>query len=74
MRAIEITLLFVPVLFAAAWWYGIRGLSPRGVAAAAVVLTMLALALYWLGADRAVSGRYVPAHVVDGRIVPGHGG
>jgi hypothetical protein len=74
MRTIEIALLLIPVLLAAAWWYGIRGLSPRGVAAAAVVLSTLALALYWLGTDRAVSGRYVPAHVVDGRIVPGHGG
>jgi len=74
MRTIEITLLFVPVLIAIAWWYGIRGLSPRGVAAAAAMLTTLALTLYWLGTDRAVSGHYTAAHVVDGRIVPGHGG
>jgi hypothetical protein len=74
MRAIEIALLLIPFLLAAAWWYGIRGLSPRGLAAAAVVLSTLVLALYWLGTDRAVSGRYVPAHVVDGRILPGHGG
>lgn len=74
MRTIEIILLFIPVLLAIAWWYGIRGLSPRGVAAAAVALSLLALTLYVLGTDRAVSGRYIPAHVVDGRIIPGHGG
>jgi hypothetical protein len=74
MRAIEIALLLIPVALAAAWWYGVRGLSPRGIAAAAALLATLALTLYWAGEDRAVSGRYVPAHVVDGRIVPGHGG
>ncbi len=74
MRTIEIILLFIPVLIAIGWWYGIRGLSPRGIAAAAAVLSVLALTLYWVGADRAVSGRYVPAHVGGGRIVPGHGG
>jgi hypothetical protein len=74
MRILEIALLFIPVLLATAWWYGIRGLSPRGIAAAAAILATLALTLYWLGTDRAVSGRYIPAHMVDGRIVPGHGG
>jgi len=74
MRSIEIILLFIPVLLAIAWWYGIRGLSPRGVAAAAAALTTLALILYVFGTGRAVSGRYIPAHVVDGRIIPGHGG
>jgi hypothetical protein len=74
MRTIEIALLMIPFGLAGAWLYGIRGLSRRGIAAAAALLASLAFALYWFGSDRAVSGRYVPAHMVDGHIVPGHGG
>jgi hypothetical protein len=73
MRYIEIALLLIPVGLIAAWLYGIRGLSPRGLAASAALLVAMAGGLYWFGSDRAVSGRYVPAHVQDGRIVPGHG-
>ena len=74
MRTIEVALLLVPVGLVIAWFYGIRGLSPRGIAAASALLAGAAAGLFWLGSDRAVSGHYVPAHVVDGRIVPGHGG
>jgi hypothetical protein len=73
MRYAEIALLLVPVALAAAWLCGIRGLSPRGMVAACLALLSMAGALYWFGADRAVQGHYVPAHIVNGRIVPGHG-
>ncbi len=73
MRAIEAALLFIPVALAIAWWYGIRGLSLRGVVAAVLLLAGFEAALFWAGSDRAVRGHYVPAHVEDGRVVPGHG-
>jgi hypothetical protein len=73
MRYFEFALFLVPAGLAVAWWYGVRGLSPRGVVASAAVLAALAAGLFWFGSDRAVSGRYIPAHVQDGRIVPGHG-
>jgi hypothetical protein len=63
----------VPVGLVAAWLYGIRGLSLRGLVASVALLLAMAGGLFWFGSDRAVSGRYVPAHVEDGRIVPGHG-
>jgi hypothetical protein len=73
MRYAEIALLLVPVALAAAWICGIRGLSRRGLVASCLVLLTMAAALYWFGAGRAVQGHYVPAHIVNGRIVPGHG-
>ena len=73
MRGIEIALLLIPVGLAGAWFMGIRGLSRRGIAAALILLAAIEGSLVWLGNDRAVTGRYVPAHVVDGRIVEGHG-
>ena len=73
MRWIEIALLLIPVALAIAWIKGIRGLSPRGIMAAMILLAACEGTLFWLGSDRAISGRYVPAHVVDGKIVAGHG-
>ena len=73
MRWIEVSLLLIPVGLVAAWFMGIRGLSRRGIVAAMILLAGAEGSLFWLGSDRAVTGRYVPAHVVDGRIVEGHG-
>ncbi len=73
MRWIEVALLLAPAALVVAWIYGIRGLSRRGVIAAVILLAACEGTLFWLGSDRAVSGRYVPAHVVNGRIVEGHG-
>jgi NADH:ubiquinone oxidoreductase subunit 3 (subunit A) len=71
MRLAEYALLSVPVLILIAWFYGIRGLSVRGVIAFGILIAVIGFALYWTGAERVFSGRYVPAHLEDGRIVPG---
>jgi NADH:ubiquinone oxidoreductase subunit 3 (subunit A) len=71
MRLAEYALLSVPVLILIAWLYGIRGLSVRGVIAFAFLIAMMGGMLYWAGADRMFNGRYVPAHLDGGHVVPG---
>jgi len=72
MRYAEYALLLIPVGVVVAWFYGIRGLTLRGLAAFLLLYAMIGSVLYWFGAARVANGRYVPAHMLGGRIVPGH--
>lgn len=72
MRYAEYALLLIPLAIAAAWFYGIRGLSVRGLAAFLLLYGAIGGMLYWFGAERISQGVYVPAHLEGGKIVPGH--
>jgi uncharacterized iron-regulated membrane protein len=71
MRYAEYALLLIPVAVIVAWFYGIRGLSLRGVAAFLVLFAIVGGTLYLFGRHRVFNGTYVPAHLEGGRIVPG---
>ncbi len=72
MRYAEYALLLVPLGVIIAWYYGIRGLSFRGLAVVLAVYAVLGGTLYWFGAHRVSRGVYVPAHLENGRVMPGH--
>ncbi len=74
MRYAEYALLAVPVGLAVAWLCGVRGLSRNGMVALVVALGVFAGVLFWLGEGRSFTGRYVPARLHDGTILPGHPG
>lgn len=71
-------LLFLAPLAAFIVWRravarGLEGLPPRQIVALLVGLLLMGVALIWMGEREGLPpGRYVPAAVVDGRIVPGH--
>lgn len=75
LRTGELITFLAPFLAFLVW----RRLSVgRGPTGATLVATFVGLALFgaalaWFGVHEALApgGRYVPAHVVDGRIVPG---
>jgi hypothetical protein len=71
MRYAEYALLLIPVAVIVAWFYGIRGLSLRGVAAFVVLFVVIFGALFLFGSERVFNGSYVPAHLEGGRVVPG---
>ena len=73
MRSAEIALLLMPPAVALLWWFGGRRASWRLLGLAALTFAALATAIVWLGLDRAVTGRYVPARLEHGRVVEGHG-
>lgn len=77
LRLIELALFLSPFLAFAAWryFYSDPGPSIRIVIVAACVVLILAVALVWLGADRAIppNDAYAPARYENGRIVGGHG-
>jgi hypothetical protein len=52
------------------------GPSPAMLGGTLLALALFGAALAWFGVHHALSpnGPYVPARVVDGRIVPGHSG
>ncbi len=72
MRFAEYALFLIPIVLALAWFYGIRGLSRRGVVALVLLFGAISFSLFWFGADRAFVGRYVPARLVGDQIIPGH--
>lgn len=69
MRYLDLSLLLIPAGLAIAWLFGVRGLSPRGTAAAFVLLAAIGGALVWLGEARSFNGHYEPAHLSDGKVV-----
>lgn len=77
LRLVELALFLSPFLVFAAWrFFAIEaGPSIRFVVGVACLVAVLAAALVWLGADRAISpdSAYAPARLENGRIVPGHG-
>jgi uncharacterized protein DUF6111 len=77
LRLVELALFASPFLVFAGWRYFASGSGPsiRVVAAAACVVIVLAVALLWLGEDRAISPHdaYAPARFENGHIIAGHG-
>ncbi|MGA3397632.1 MAG: DUF6111 family protein [Acetobacteraceae bacterium] len=77
MRFVEIALFLTPIIVFAAWrlMAPATGPSPRVLAAAAALLVVLLAALLWFHKEGALppDTTYVPATLVDGRIVPAHG-
>jgi hypothetical protein len=71
MRYADIALLLVPIGLLIAWFGGVRGLTPRGTAAALALLASLGAALVWFGHERGFTGDYRPAHLQGTQIVPG---
>lgn len=73
MRYAEYALFALPLVLAVAWWFGVRGLSRRGLVVSVVGILVFGLGLVWLGEHRAVVGRYVPAQWLGGSVVPAGG-
>ena len=77
LRFIELVLFLSPFLLFALWrataYAGLP--SPRLVAASVALLILLLSALLWFQREGALppGSAYVPAHLDNGRIVPGHG-
>jgi hypothetical protein len=71
MRYAEFALLLIPVAVIIAWFYGIRGLSVKGVAAFVLMFVLIFGVLFLFGNRRVFSGSYVPAHLEGSRVVPG---
>ncbi len=77
IRIIEVAVFFAPALAFLLWRVAIaRGLDgppPRQIALIFVGLLAMGAGLAWYAAeDRLGPGLYVPAELVDGRIVQGH--
>ncbi len=78
LRLSELALFVSPFLLFGVWRlaaaYGVPSATAVVVAAGAL-LVMLGV-LVWFGEERALppGAAYVPAHVENGRIVPGHAG
>ena len=77
MRLAELAALLAPAIAFILWrWAVARGLNgppPRQLVVLFVSLLAMAGWLIYTGEhDRLPPGRYVPAHVVNGVIVPGH--
>ncbi len=70
MRTAELLLLSLPALLLAAWFAGLRRAPLRVLVAAAVGLAVLGGGLWWFGEQRDFTGRYTPARLQNGRIVP----
>ncbi len=71
----EAVLFLLPLLAFATWRRLNPGVEPgRGLLLAAAAGVVLALAaLLWFGFSRSLeAGVYVPPHLEDGRMVPGH--
>ncbi len=76
LRTGELIAFLAPFLAYLAWRRIVAGKppSPAALGATFLGLALFGAALAWLGVHRALvpGARYVPAQVVDGRIVPGH--
>ncbi len=77
LRLVELALFLSPFVAFAAWRYfsSEPGPSIPVIIGVACVIIMVAVALIWLGEDRAISPNdaYAPARYENGHIVAGHG-
>jgi hypothetical protein len=75
LRLSEIGLFLAPFALYVTWLYLGRRAPPVFVWSAVALILALCVGTVWFGiANRLGRGEaYVPAHVVDGRIVAGHG-
>ena len=77
IRVGELAVFLVPLLAVIVWRAavarGLDGPPPRQLAAIFAGLVLLAAVLSFMAIEeRLPPGEYVPAQVIDGRIVPGH--
>ena len=77
IRLAELAVFLVPLAAFGLWRVavarGLDGPAPRQLGAILVgLLTLAAVLVFLAGRERLPPGRYVPAEVRDGRIVPGH--
>ncbi len=75
MRWAEVALFLVPFALYAVWRIAAVVARPGLVWGAVAVVAVLAAVTVLFGLSREVApnAAYVPAHIVDGKIVPGHG-
>ncbi|MCW3477587.1 DUF6111 family protein [Limobrevibacterium gyesilva] len=75
LRFTELGLFLVPFALFVTWRIMGPRTPPRLVWAAAVAVLVMAAGTMWYGLNRRIdrSEAYEPAHLEDGRIVPGHG-
>ena len=77
LRLVELALFLSPFLTFAAWRFFATesGPSIRFVIGVACLVALLAVALVWLGEDRAISpdSAYAPARFEGGHVIAGHG-
>jgi hypothetical protein len=75
MRWAEIGLFLSPFVLYAIWRLVSLRLRPAAMTAATAAVVALVAFTVWYGfAERAGPGAYVPAHLQDGRVVPGQAG
>ena len=74
MRWAEAGLFLAPFLLYAAWRLSSVYAKPSLVWGAGFAVLLLVAITVWLGLTRKIDRgeAYVPAHVEDGRVVPGH--
>jgi hypothetical protein len=73
MRAVELALMSLPLVLVLAWFLGARHGGFRVLAVVACGLAALGALLFWMGDHRSFTGFYRPAHLQNGRVVPGQG-
>jgi hypothetical protein len=61
----------LPLVLIGAWFMGLRHASYRVFMAITLLLAAMGGALFWMSAERAFIGPYNPAHLQDGKIIPG---
>lgn len=75
MRWAELALFLAPFALYAAWRLAAARAQPGLLWGTLAAVAVLVAGTVWLGVTRRLDRgeRYVPAHLEDGRIVPGHG-
>ncbi len=75
MRWAEFALFLSPFALYAAWRLASARAQPALLWGVAALVAGLAVGTVWYGLTRRLppGESYVPAHIEDGRIVPGHG-
>ncbi len=75
MRWAELALFLSPFALFAVWWLAAKWARPDLVWPVVAAVAVLAVATIWFGLSRRLDRgqTYVPAAMVDGRVVAGHG-
>jgi type II secretory pathway component PulM len=75
MRWVDLALFAAPFVLFAAWRIAAARAQPALLWGAVAAVAALAAGTVWFGLSRRLDRgqTYVPAHIEDGRIVPGHG-
>jgi hypothetical protein len=75
LRLSEIGLFLVPFALYVTWWFAGPRMPPAVLWAAMGLLLILAASTAWYGLHERMDADevYVPAHMENGQVVPGHG-